>query len=229
VPDLVVLLQRLIRARNENPPGDEAKVASIVADQLDALGADVRTFEPALGMRHTLERFDPDVDLALYGVPTSYGDDGARYFGVGLDNVVVASPGVVRRRAAYSARTKYRVAPVDSWYPGEVAAAAAWPQRRALRSIRWSLHLSTWAERGTGRTPQVATVCTVTGMSPIQEALRVPVAAVGYGRIDVCHSPDEPNFDRRGGFRDGRLAETLAKLPEWARERGGGEVTQRWT
>jgi succinyl-diaminopimelate desuccinylase len=392
--DLVVLLQRLISTRSENPPGDEAAMASMVADLLHALGADVQTFEPApgrtsvvgvlesgrpgpgvlcnahldtvpagdgwtradpfagtiaagriygrgavdhkspiaaliqavaslqaydrlrgrlvlvfdadeelggaLGMRHILERFYPDVEMALYAAPTSYGDDGARYFGVGLDNVVVASPGVVRLRATYSARTRYRVAPVDSWYPGEVAAAVATALAADRPTPRWfggrprarlvagstdeqiwdasvlpgetpdevgshlREHISSTvrdfphvevdvevvsgvapascdeehplvaallagAERATGRTPRVATLCSITGMSPIQEALRIPVAAFGYGRIDFCHSPDESISVDEVVFTAVAYAETLAKLPELTHQRVGSEVTLRWT
>jgi acetylornithine deacetylase len=389
--ELVALLQRLIRARSENPPGDEAEAASIVAQSLEALGAEVQTFEPAprrisvvgvldsrlpgpsvlctahldtvpagdgwtaepfggtvadgriygrgavdhkspvaaliaavsslqahdrlrgrlvfifdadeelggaFGMRHILERFDPEVDMALYALPTSYGDDGARYFGVGRDNVAVASPGAVSLRVTYSTRTSYRVAPVDSWYPGEVAAAVAvaltadrpqpgWfggrPRARLVSGAadeqRWDaavlpgetpedvaaklrervdatvagFHgaavevallssvppascpeehplvaaLLSGAEQATGRAPRVATLCTVTGMSPIQEALQIPVVAFGYGRIDLCHTPDESISIEDLVSTAVAYAETLAGLPDRSHERVAPEVTQR--
>jgi succinyl-diaminopimelate desuccinylase len=389
--DLVALLQRLIGARSENPPGDESAAASIVADLLEELGADVQIFEPALrrtsvvgvfdsgrpgpsllcnahldtvpagddwtwdpfagtvaagriygrgavdhkspiaallqavaslqahdrlrgrlvlifdadeerggalGMRHVLERFDPEVDMALYALPTSYGDDGARYFGVGRENVVVASPGVVSLRVTYRVRTAYRVAPVDAWYPGEVAAAVAsrlgaerpapgwFGGRPRARLVASSPDEQVWdaavlpgeqpddvashlrelidstvrdfrgaevevevlarvmpatcdeehpliaallagAERATGRTPQVSTLCTVTGMSPIQEALGIPVVAFGYGRIDFCHVPDESIAIDELVAMAVAYAETLAELPERTTECLTGEVTQR--
>jgi acetylornithine deacetylase/succinyl-diaminopimelate desuccinylase-like protein len=51
--------------------------------------------------------------------------------------------------------------------------------------------LTAGAQCATGRTPSLASLPTVTGMSIIQEALGVPVAAFGYGRIDLCHTANE--------------------------------------
>jgi len=46
---LVELLQALVRARSENPPGNEAGVAEIVSHALEELGAEIATFEAAPG------------------------------------------------------------------------------------------------------------------------------------------------------------------------------------
>lgn len=43
----------------------------------------------------------------------------------------------------------------------------------------------------TGRAPMVTPVAAVTGMSRIQQKLGVPIAAFGYGRVDLDHAPDE--------------------------------------
>jgi acetylornithine deacetylase/succinyl-diaminopimelate desuccinylase-like protein len=45
--------------------------------------------------------------------------------------------------------------------------------------------------QATGRPATLGFIPTVTGMSIIQEALGVPVAGFGYGRIDLCHTPVE--------------------------------------
>jgi acetylornithine deacetylase/succinyl-diaminopimelate desuccinylase-like protein len=47
------------------------------------------------------------------------------------------------------------------------------------------------AEVATGRTPYVGAIATYMGMSQIQQKLRIPVVAFGYGRIDLCHIPNE--------------------------------------
>lgn len=47
------------------------------------------------------------------------------------------------------------------------------------------------AVAATGRRPEVGQLAAVTGMSPIQEHLRAPIAAFGYGRIELCHVADE--------------------------------------
>jgi acetylornithine deacetylase/succinyl-diaminopimelate desuccinylase-like protein len=64
-------------------------------------------------------------------------------------------------------------------------------------------------------------------MSPIQEALGIPVAAFGYGRIDFCHTPDESIAIDDLVAMAVAYAETLALLPERTNERLAGEVTQR--
>jgi succinyl-diaminopimelate desuccinylase len=47
------------------------------------------------------------------------------------------------------------------------------------------------ASEATGRVPYVGALPAYTGMSPIQEKLKIPVVAFGYGRIDLCHTPNE--------------------------------------
>ena len=47
--DTVRLLQRLIRARSENPPGNEREVSEVVLDRLNSLGAEVTRVEPRPG------------------------------------------------------------------------------------------------------------------------------------------------------------------------------------
>ena len=47
------------------------------------------------------------------------------------------------------------------------------------------------ALEATGRSPHVGQLSACTGMSLIQERLKIPVVAFGYGRIDLCHTPDE--------------------------------------
>jgi len=353
--ELVSLLQALIRARSENPPGDERAPAAIVQHQLRDLGADVRVVEAAPGrisvigefrgsrpsaalladahldtvpagpgwsvdpfagelregtiygrgaidhkspiaallyaaaalkqsdrlpsrlvlvfdadeelggehgMRRLLREVDLDVHCALYAVPTSFSREGAQFFGHGRDNVFSGSIGLIRLRVTYDTRVSYGVAPGEWWYTPEVAAAVAGELREALPSPRWfggrprarlreggdasqlwevavlpeeepavlveivrrvveraagrfagaiaelerldtvpPAHTSDdsplvralieGARVATGRTPQVGQLAIVTGMSQIQERLAVPIAAFGYGRIELCHVPDE--------------------------------------
>ena len=353
---LVELLQALVRARSENPPGNEVGVAEIVRHALEELGAEVATFEAApgrptlvgtltsnrpgravlcnahmdtvpagtgwsiedpfsavvrdglvhgrgtvdhkspiaallcaaaclkaharlegrlvmvfdadeetggeLGMRHLLSSYDPDVEMAFYAMPTSYTEDGAQYFDLGVDTIAIGSPGMLEVQVVCSSETAYHVAPVDWYYPAEVAvkiadavteqfAAPRWlgghPRARLVRSIdgdqTWQVFVlpgedpdtviaklggtigaviepcqgATWeltvkkrvppascpvdhplvtalaagALEATGRPATVGFIPTVTGMSIIQEALHVPVAGFGYGRIDLCHTPAE--------------------------------------
>jgi succinyl-diaminopimelate desuccinylase len=349
-------VQALIKARSENPPGNESAPAAIVLKDLKRLGARTRVFEPVagrtsvigiidsgrpgpsilcnahldtvpagdgwsmsepfaallrhgrvygrgasdhkspiacllyavealmaldclhgrlvlvfdadeelggtLGMQPLLDEWDPKVDMALYAASTSYGPDGARFFGIGTDNVFRSSVGRLRVRATYGARTPYQVAPTTWWYPAEVAAAVSvdrgrlvetpsWfggnPRMRLIDSANtqqtWDVFVlpdedpdelfgrlsrrirrlarehgasetqveqidSVWpsncpadnpmvralvhgAEAATGRTPYVGAIATYMGMSQIQEKLRIPVVAFGYGRIDLCHIPNE--------------------------------------
>ena len=43
----------------------------------------------------------------------------------------------------------------------------------------------------TGRMPHTSPLAAVTGMSPIQERLGIPIAAFGYGRLDLAHTASE--------------------------------------
>lgn len=354
--ELVLLVQNLIRARSENPPGNESAPAALVLQELQAIGANVKIVEPvahrtsvigvidsgkagpsilcnahldtvpagdgwthaepfsgsikqsriygrgavdhkfpiacllyavrallaldrlrgrvvlifdadeelggALGMRTLLESWDPKVDMGLYAAPTSYGAAGARFFGIGTDNVFRASVGRLRLRITYATRISYQVAPKSWWYPAEVAAFISaslsdflyepkWfggnPRMRLIESngaqqvwdvfvlpdetpeivlaeltrrVRQSVKnygeceaeietleavppancpndhplvaaLVRGALEATGRSPYVGELSACTGMSQIQERLKIPVVAFGYGRIDLCHTPDE--------------------------------------
>ncbi|MDP9224722.1 MAG: M20 family peptidase, partial [Actinomycetota bacterium] len=42
---LVGRLQRLVRAASENPPGDEAEAAGVVAELCRGMGGEVQTYE----------------------------------------------------------------------------------------------------------------------------------------------------------------------------------------
>lgn len=215
-----------------------------------------------LGMRHLLSSFDPDVEMAFYAMPTSYTEEGAEYFDLGIDNIAIGSPGMLEVQVVCSTETAYHVAPVDWYHPAEVAVQIAaavteqfgaprWlgghPRARLVRSTdgdqTWRVFVlpgeapdsiladlrgtigsvvgrrrgATWklaeksrvpaascpadhplvtalaagALQATGRPATLGVIPTVTGMSIIQEALQVPVAGFGYGRIDLCHTPIE--------------------------------------
>ncbi len=55
--ELVELCARLVRARSENPPGEEAEAAGIVADWCRELGAEVTVTEPAERRPNVIARF----------------------------------------------------------------------------------------------------------------------------------------------------------------------------
>jgi acetylornithine deacetylase len=228
--ELVSLLQELIRARSENPPGDERAPAAVVRERLRGLGASVRQLEPApgrvslvgvlesgrpgravlanahldtvpagagwsvdpfggelrngevhgrgaidhkspiaellvaaqalqkhdrlrgrlvlvfdadeetggdRGMRHVLSALDLEVDHAVYAVPTSFGEEAARFFAHGRDNVFHGSVGLARLHMRYATRRAYTVAPRRWWYAPEVAAAVAADLRDALEAPAW--------------------------------------------------------------------------------------------
>jgi acetylornithine deacetylase/succinyl-diaminopimelate desuccinylase-like protein len=65
----------------------------------------------------------------------------------------------------------------------------------------------------TGRRPQVGWLGTVTGMSVIQEHLHVPIAAFGYGEIELCHRPDERIAVDDLVASSVAYAEAIARLP----------------
>jgi succinyl-diaminopimelate desuccinylase len=215
-----------------------------------------------LGMRPLLDEWDPKVDMALYAASTSYGPDGARFFGIGIDNVFISSVGRLRIKVTYSAKTPYQVVPTTWWYPAEIAASVSAERARLLETPSWfggnpRMRLidsangrQTWdvfvlpeedpdellrrltgrirrlarergasdtqveqidsvwpsscppdhplvgalvhgAEAATGRTPYIGAIAAYMGMSQIQRKLRIPVVAFGYGRIDLCHIPNE--------------------------------------
>jgi succinyl-diaminopimelate desuccinylase len=354
-PDLVGLLQSLIRARSENPPGNEVEPAAIVMRRLRELGAEIDVLEPAagrvsvigkldagkagptvlcnahldtvpagqgwtvdpfggaridgciygrgatdhkspiaallqavacledlgrfrgrlllvfdadeeqggaLGMRRILNDRAVKADIAFYACATSYSAAGARFFNLGIDNVFNGSVGLLRLRVTYKSRTAYQVAPIAWWYPAEIATRSAVRLQSSLHSPSWfgpmprarlraaAASEQTWdvfvlpeedpehllamlrewidsecerageatavvdvmesippafchpehplvqtlvhaAGRATGRTPHVSPVGAVTGMSPIQAKLAVPIAAFGYGCVELDHAPDE--------------------------------------
>lgn len=375
--ELVALLQALIRARSENPPGNESAPAAIVRERLEKLGARIRDVEAApgrtsvvgalesgsdgaalladahldtvpagpgwsldpfaglvrdgfiygrgaidhkspiaallyaaaalkehgrlprrlelvfdadeelggqYGMRYLLRELDLDPGFALYAVPTSFSEAGAEFFGHGRDNVFVGSVGVVRLRATYATRYAYSVAPVESWNVPEVAAVVATELQKEFQAPPWfggrprarlmeaSGTMQAWevavlpdesteaiadevrvlietvvrrfggatvevdvaeavppattarnsplaqallegAEAATGRRPQLGYLATVTGMSPIQERLGVPIAAFGYGEIELCHVPDERIAVDDLVAASIAYAEAIARLP----------------
>ena len=45
-----------------------------------------------LGMRHLPSSYDPDVEMALYAMPTLYTEEGADYFDLGVDNIAIGKP-----------------------------------------------------------------------------------------------------------------------------------------
>jgi succinyl-diaminopimelate desuccinylase len=214
------------------------------------------------GMQPLLDQWDPKVDMALYAASTSYGPDGARFFGIGTDNVFRSSVGRLRVKVTYSAKTPYQVVPTTWWYPAEIAAAVSAERASLLETPSWfggnpRMRLidcanaqQTWdvfvlpdedpdellgrlsrrirrlarergasetqveqidsvwpsscpedhrlvgalvhgAQAATGRTPYIGAIATYMGMSQIQRKLRIPVVAFGYGRIDLCHIPNE--------------------------------------
>jgi acetylornithine deacetylase/succinyl-diaminopimelate desuccinylase-like protein len=213
------------------------------------------------GMRALLDSWNPKVDMGLYAASTSYGPGGARFFGIGTDNVFNASVGRLRIAVGFTTRIAYQVAPVKWSYAAESAAAVASSRTALLPKPRWfganprirvvesSSDHQVWevfvlpdestnellnglsmsirsvarshgatasvelldsvppanssprhplvtalvrgAKAATGRTPHVGTLCAYTGMTPIQQKLGIPIAAFGYGRIDLCHVPNE--------------------------------------
>jgi acetylornithine deacetylase/succinyl-diaminopimelate desuccinylase-like protein len=215
-----------------------------------------------LGMRCLLSSYDPQVEMALYAAPTSYADDGARYFDLGVDNIAIGSPGLLQLRLSCTSEIAYHVAPIDWYHASELGMHIAGALREHLATPRWLgghprarlVHsvdgnqlwdvfvapgedpdelcadvtalitsvvgshrradceievkqrippascspdhplieaLRLGALEATGRTPTVGILPTVTGMSIIQDALQIPIAAFGYGRIDLCHTTEE--------------------------------------
>jgi len=228
---LVEMLQALVQARSENPPGDEAGVAEIVGHALEELGAEVSIFEAAparptlvgtltsnrpgravlcnahmdtvpagtgwsiddpfsavvrdglvhgrgtvdhkspiaallcavaclkahdrldgrlvmvfdadeetggeYGMRHLLSSYDPDVEMAFYAMPTSYAEEGADYFDLGVDNIAIGSPGMLEVEVVCSSETAYHVAPIDWYHPAEIAVQIAVAVTEQLGAPRW--------------------------------------------------------------------------------------------
>jgi hypothetical protein len=213
-------------------------------------------------MHAVLDSWNPEVEMALYAASTSYGPAGARFFGVGVDNVFKASVGKLRLKIRYRTHVSYQVSPNQWCYPAEVAAVVGamradflhhptWfgrnPRIRLIESKDdeqlWEVcvlpeekpqelfeqltkkvrraatshgasevevklieavppanspgnhslvrALLVGAQAATGRTPHVGSISAYTGMSPIQAKLNIPIAAFGYGRIDLCHTPNE--------------------------------------
>jgi acetylornithine deacetylase/succinyl-diaminopimelate desuccinylase-like protein len=86
----------------------------------------------------------------------------------------------IRSLARQRGASKTQVEQMDSVWPS--SCPADHPLVRAL------VH---GAGAATGRTPYIGAIAAYMGMSQIQRKLRIPVVAFGYGRIDLCHIPNE--------------------------------------